>query len=54
MALLYSIREWDKNFEVSQSRRDKPHDWVSIPTKHDGKSYRRIMLREDGPLIYCA
>ncbi len=54
MAVLYSIRDWDDHFEVSQSRRDGSNKWVALPTKHDGKGYRRIMLRDDGPLIYCA
>jgi len=54
MGLLYSIIEWDQHFEKSQSRRDGSHKWVAVPTKHDGKGYRRIMLREDGPMIYGA
>lgn len=55
MALVYSIRDWNKHFEVSQSRKvEGPLDWVAIPTKHDGKSYRRIMLLDDGPSIYAA
>jgi hypothetical protein len=51
---LYSIRDWDDHFEVSQSRKNKHMRWVSIPTKHDGKSFRRLMLREDGTTIFCA
>lgn len=51
---LYSIRDWDEHFEVSQSRKNKHMRWVSIPTKHDGKSFRRLMLREDGTTIFCA
>lgn len=54
MAVVYSIRDWDDNFECAQSRRGGSHKWVPIPTKHDGKSFRRIMLRSDGPAIYCA
>ncbi len=55
MTVCYSIRDWDANFEVSQSRNVKgPHAWVAIPTKHDGKGFRRIMARDDGPVVYGA
>jgi hypothetical protein len=55
MAVLYSIRDWDEHFEVAQSRKAKrTHSWVALPTKHDGKSFRRIMLLPDGPEIYGA
>jgi hypothetical protein len=55
MAVVYSIRNWDDDFEVAQSKKIKgPHQWVAIPTKHDGKSFRRLMLREDGPQVYAA
>lgn len=52
---LYSIVGWGKNFEVAQSKRiQKSLPWVALPTKHDGKSYRRLMRMPDGPSIYCA
>lgn len=55
MAVLYSIRDWNDNFEVAQSRKlVKALDWVALPTKHDGKSFRRLMLMPDGPEIYGA
>lgn len=55
MSVVYSIRDWDENFETAQSRKVKgPLDWVAMPTKHDGKSYGRIMQMDDGPTIYAA
>lgn len=52
---VYSIRDWNVNFEKAQSRKvEGPLDWVAIPTKHDGKGFGRIMLLEDGPAIYAA
>lgn len=52
--LLYSIRDWDDHFEVSQSRKLKTLSWVGIPCKHDGKSFRRLMLMPDGVEIFGA
>jgi hypothetical protein len=51
---LYEIKDWDQHFEQSQSRRVLRLSWVGIPNRHDGKSFRRLMLREDGPAIYGA
>lgn len=51
---LYKIRDWNDHFEVAQSRRDGSNRWVAMPTKHDGKSYRRLMRRQNGPAIYGA
>lgn len=48
----YSIRNWEKTFEVSQSRKARRLNWVAIPTKHDGKGYRRIMRKD--PALYAA
>jgi hypothetical protein len=55
VAVVYSIRDWNDHFEVSQSRKiSGPLSWVGIPCKHDGKSFRRIMMMPDGPEIFCA
>ncbi len=54
MTTLYTIRDWNKHFETAQSRVVKRLAWVSIPNKHDGKSYRRLMRREGGPAMYGA
>lgn len=48
-----TIRDWDAHFEKAQSRKiEGPLQWVAMPTKHDGKSYRRIMALANGPAIY--
>lgn len=54
MPLAYSVRDWDKNFEVAQSRRSVgPLAWVGVPTKHDGKSYRRLIRLPNGPALFA-
>lgn len=49
----YRIKNWSEFFETSESRKRRVLPWIAIPTKHDGKSYRRLM-REFGPAIYGA
>ena len=51
----YRVRDWDQHYEVAQTR--KVHgglNWVAMPTKHDGKGYRRLMRRPDGPAVFAA
>ncbi len=50
----YRIKDWDRNFEVSQSRKVAAMNWVAIPNKHDGKSYRRLMKLDRAGDIYTA
>lgn len=52
---LYRIRGWFDHFETSESRK-RVHalPWVGVPTKHDGKTFRRLMRRADGVTIYGA
>lgn len=55
MAVVYSIRNWNDTFEVAQSRKvSGAHTWVAMPTKHDGKIFRKIMARTDGLVIFAA
>jgi hypothetical protein len=55
MSVVYLIRDWDRHFEKAQSRKvSGPLDWVALPTKHDGKSYRRIMMLDDAHEVYGA
>lgn len=51
---IYSIRRWDEIFENSQSRQHRRLSWVPVPNKHDGKSYRRLIARENGLALYGA
>jgi hypothetical protein len=52
---VYSIKNWEKHFELSQAKRVKgPLSWVPIPTKQDGLAFRSIMALEDGLAIFGA
>lgn len=56
---LYQIVEWDRDFEVSQTRRTAKtagakHHWVAIPNKHDGKGYLRVASQKNGVEIFAA
>jgi len=49
----YRIINWRENFEVSQSLRiGGALSWVGIPTKHDGKSFRRMIRLPNGPALF--
>lgn len=53
MATAIRIRNWRQHFEVSQSLRIVgPLTWVGLPTKHDGKSYRRMIRLPNGPALF--
>lgn len=50
---MWRIRNWARHFEKHEaSRRVGALKWVPIPTAHDGKGYRKIMSKPDGPAIY--
>jgi len=38
----YRIRNWDKVYEIAQSRRIKKMSWVSMPTELGGSGYHYI------------
>lgn len=50
----YRIKDWDKHYEISQSRKYKNMRWVAVPNKHDGKGYRRITKHPRGAEIFTA
>lgn len=53
MGQVITIRDWDNHFEKAQTRKiEGPLSWVAIPTKHDGKSFRRLMAHDNGPAFY--
>ena len=54
MAVLYSIRDWNTHFEVSQTRKVENLRWVPVPVRHDGLSFRRVMSLDDGLAIFGA
>lgn len=53
----YRIKDWDDNFEVSQSRKAERPDrlsWVAVPNRHDGRGYRRLVRQPNGLALYGA
>ena len=53
-ATAYRIRGWDESgFEVAQNSRTRgPLKWVAVPTKHDGKGFRRLMRHKEGTAFF--
>lgn len=49
---MYRIKNWRKFFEKSDHKNCKTMPWVAVPTKHDGKGYRKLMRH--GPQFYAA
>lgn len=43
MAILYRIKDWDRSFENSDTRKLKHLAWTPVTTKLAGKSYSRIV-----------
>jgi hypothetical protein len=54
----YRVKDWDKHFEVAQSRaavkRLKSPRWIALPVKHDGNGLRRIAAHPHGAEIFAA
>lgn len=50
----YRIRGWDEHYETYESRRLKTLLWVAMPTKHDGKTFRRVMRLDPSGSLYGA
>lgn len=51
---LYSVKNWGEYYEKAQTRKVVNAQWVAVPLKHDGKSFRRLMAMENGVAIYGA
>lgn len=54
MPVVYRIKDWDKLFEIAQSRKCERLHWVAIPNKHDGKGFRRIARHPQRCEIFAA
>lgn len=54
MELCYAIKDWDKHFENSESRKVKSLTWVPVKNKHDGKGYRRVVAHPKSVQVFCA
>lgn len=50
----YRIKGWDSHgFQVAQNSRTRgPLKWVAMPTKHDGKGFRRLMRHKEGAAYF--
>ena len=53
-AKCYSVTDWDKRFENSQSRKYNKLSWVPMPNKHDSGGYKRIAIQDDACDIFTA
>lgn len=51
---LYIIKDWDRNFENSESRKIKSLGWVPFPNKHDSAHFRRVAALKNAPEIFSA
>ncbi len=53
--MTYKIKDWAENFETYESLRlKKSLPWVALPTKHDGKGYRRLVAHPKSAQVFCA
>jgi hypothetical protein len=51
---LFSINKWGELFENNRSRTVKDLDWVSIPNRHDGENYSKMITHKDGAVLFSA
>jgi len=51
---MYKIRDWEKYYETSETRKWKTLKWLPLPVKLDGRNYRRMMKlkRKKGAAVY--
>lgn len=54
MNFCYAIKDWQKHFENSESRKVKSLTWVPVKNKHDGKGYRRVAQHPKSVQVFCA
>lgn len=55
MGKAYRIKDWNRTYECSDAKRTapgRPLSWVAIPTKHDGKGFRRLWKLPDSPEVF--
>ena len=53
-SICYAVKDWDKHFENSESRKIKSLTWVPVKNKHDGKGYRRVAAHPKSAQVFCA
>jgi hypothetical protein len=52
--ICYAVKDWEKHFENSESRKIKSLTWVPVKNKHDGKGYRRLVQQPNSVRVFCA
>jgi hypothetical protein len=52
--ICYAVKDWDKHFENSESRKIKSLTWLPVKNKHDGKGYRRVVAHPKSIQVFCA
>jgi hypothetical protein len=52
--IVYRIRDWDRHYEVAQTRKVDRLQWLAVPLKHDGLGFRRVMALPEGMALYGA
>ena len=51
--MIYRIKNWEKNFEVAQSKKVPKHiSWVAMPNHHDGNSFLELLDHAAGLAHY--
>lgn len=51
---LYIIKDWDRNFENSESRKIKNLSWAPFQNRHDSAPFRRVAALKNSPEIFAA
>lgn len=51
--MTYRIRGWAEFYEKGRKPSEVIFRWVAIPTKHDGKGYRRLARHPDNVAAFC-
>lgn len=54
MNFFYGVKDWEKHFENSESRKVKSLTWLPVKNKHDGKGYRRVVAHPRSVQVFCA
>lgn len=52
--VVYSIKDWDKKFETSETRKLKRLSWVPVDNQHDNRIFRKISARENRSDLFSA
>jgi hypothetical protein len=54
MPELYKIRDWNRHFETSDSKRYKTVSWIKVQNKLHGRGLRRLLRLPDGAAVFGA